>query len=69
MEMNGLFTVGALFPEFSNASSWRVFAAATLHAAAQQDFLPDGMWNELTTGYMQVSPFPLVSRFSPSSIE
>jgi hypothetical protein len=53
MEMNGLFTVGALSPEFSNASNWRIFAK-TLHERAQQDFLPDGMWNELTTGYMQV---------------
>jgi Heparinase II/III N-terminus len=55
MEMNGLFTVGALFPEFANGTSWRRFAAETLHEGAQQDFLPDGMWNELTTGYMQVT--------------
>ena len=54
MEMNGLFTVGALFPEFLNATTWRKFAAETLHEGAQEDFLPDGMWDELTTGYMQV---------------
>lgn len=54
MEMNGLFTVGALFPEFNNATIWRKFAAETLHQGAQEDFLPDGLWNELTTGYMQV---------------
>jgi hypothetical protein len=55
MEMNGLFTVGALFPEFANASIWRKYAAQQLYELSKEDFLPDGMWNELTTGYMQVS--------------
>eukprot|EP01113_Clastostelium_recurvatum_P011051 TRINITY_DN1556_c0_g1_i1.p1 TRINITY_DN1556_c0_g1~~TRINITY_DN1556_c0_g1_i1.p1 ORF type:complete len:700 (-),score=128.36 TRINITY_DN1556_c0_g1_i1:219-2318(-) len=55
MEMNGLFTVGALFPEFSHAPSWRKFAATQLFEETRADFLPDGMWYELTTGYDQVS--------------
>jgi hypothetical protein len=55
MEMSGLYTVGALFPEFKEASDWRNFAASTLAAEVEVQFLPDGGHVELTPGYHLVA--------------
>ena len=55
MEMSGLYTVGALFPEFREASDWRAFASATLAADVARQFLPDGGQVELTPGYHNVA--------------
>jgi hypothetical protein len=51
MEMAGLYTTGGLFPEFKEAADWRDFAARTMAAEADKQFLPDGGQVELTPGY------------------
>ena len=55
MEMSGLYTVGALFPEFRDASEWRKFASSTLAADVARQFLPEGGQVELTPGYHNVA--------------
>jgi hypothetical protein len=60
MEMAGLYTAGALFPEFSAASDWRSYAAGrvaamTDPASAECQFQADGFHNEQTPGYHQVA--------------
>jgi hypothetical protein len=55
MEMNGLYTVGAVFPEFREAAAWRNDAAGRMYALEKSQFLPDGAQEELTTGYHNVS--------------
>lgn len=51
MEMNGLYTVGALFPEFREAGTWRSFAAKRLRDELDIQVYPDGAQNELAPGY------------------
>jgi hypothetical protein len=51
MEMAGLYTTGAVFPEFKESSEWRDFAARTMAAEADKQFLPDGGQVELTPAY------------------
>ena len=55
MEMSGLYTVGALFPEFKEAKAWRTFAADKLYQEMATQFLPDGAQVELTPGYHNVA--------------
>ncbi len=55
MEMNGLYTVGAVFPEFTQAKLWRSFALESLEREQHRQFLPDGFQFELTTGYHNVA--------------
>lgn len=55
MEMNGLYTAGALFPEFTNAKDWRDYAARRLYDDISVQFLPDGAQYELTPGYHNVA--------------
>ncbi|EIP98319.1 Heparinase II/III-like protein [Opitutaceae bacterium TAV1] len=55
MEMNGLYSIGVVFPEFAEAASWRRQAIDRLHAEVQTQFLPDGAHYELTPGYHQVA--------------
>jgi len=55
MEMSGLYSVGALFPEFKDAGEWRSFAAGKLAEQAQLQFLPDGAQDELSTEYQNVA--------------
>jgi len=55
MEMSGLYSVGALFPEFKEAADWRSFAADKLAAEARTQFLPDGAQDELSTEYQNVA--------------
>ena len=51
MEMSGLYTVGALFPELDEAAEWRTFAAQTLKDEQDIQFVPDGWHIELAPGY------------------
>ncbi len=51
MEMRGLFTFGAMFPEFKEAADARRYAVKTLYNSAKGMLLEDGFLNELTTGY------------------
>lgn len=55
MEMNGLYSVGVLFPEFKNAKEWRNYAVTRLAEEAQSQFLADGAHKELSTGYQNVA--------------
>jgi hypothetical protein len=55
MEMSGLYSVGALFPEFKDAAEWRNFAAGKLAEEARTQFLPDGAQDELSTEYQNVA--------------
>lgn len=55
MEMNGLYTTGALFPEFRDAAGWRRQAIDKLYAELTTQFLPDGAQIELTPGYHNVA--------------
>jgi hypothetical protein len=54
-EMAGLYTVGALFPEFKEAYGWRAFAIAKSYGQETEQFLPDGAQFELSTGYHNVA--------------
>ena len=51
MEMNGLFTFAAMFPEFKVASANRKHAVKKVYDSVKEMFLPDGFLNELTNSY------------------
>lgn len=55
MEMNGLYTVGVVFPEFAEAQLWRDTGTEILSQQMQQQFLPDGAQYELTPAYHNVA--------------
>ena len=55
MEMAGLYTVGALYPELSEAAGWRALAAQKLYEQQSVQFLPDGWHYELSPGYHAVA--------------
>ncbi len=55
MEMAGLYTVGAYFPEFKEAAAWRNAALQRMEAEETAQFLPDGAQNELSTMYHNVA--------------
>lgn len=50
-EMNGLYTVGVLFPEFRKAAEWRSVAAEELYREEVEQFYPDGSQKELAPSY------------------
>ena len=51
MEMAGLYTIGAVFPEFKAAKAWRRYAIDLCYRELETQFTPDGAQIELTTGY------------------
>lgn len=55
MESNGLYHVGALFPEFKDAERWRNVALERLRKELDVQVYPDGAQFELTPGYHNVS--------------
>ena len=55
LEMSGLYSIGAVYPEFKDASSWRSFAAGTLAEQSHKQFLPDGGRVELSSSYQDVA--------------
>jgi len=55
MEMSGLYTIGAVFPEFKDAKAWRAQAADMLRQQQTQQFLPDGAQFELSPMYHNVA--------------
>jgi hypothetical protein len=55
MEMSGLYSVGAVLPEFKDSSEWRTYAAAALAEAGRNQFLPDGAQVELSSNYQEVA--------------
>ena len=50
-EMNGLYTVGALFPELQSAEIWRKVSVAELYKEETDQFYPDGSQKELAPAY------------------
>jgi len=54
-ELGGLYTVGAVFPEFKEAADWRSLAVAGMERERAAQFLPDGAQYELTPGYHEIS--------------
>jgi hypothetical protein len=74
IEMNGLYSIGAEFPEFKEAEEWRNYAATTMSEEGMKQFLPDGAQIELSSGYQNValdSVFSIadVARWSGTSAE
>jgi hypothetical protein len=55
MEANGLYHVGAMFPEFKEAKTWRDTGIGRLYKELDIQVYPDGAQIELSTGYHQVS--------------
>jgi autotransporter-associated beta strand protein len=55
MEMSGLYTVGALYPEMTEATDWRTFASDKLYGEQTNQFYPDGVQKELSPGYHGVA--------------
>ncbi len=55
MEANGLFHIGVLFPEFTDAAAWRKTAIDRLYAELDKQVYPDGAQIELAAGYHNVS--------------
>jgi len=55
MESNGLYHVGALFPEFREAQNWRETALGRLYKELTAQVYPDGAQIELAPGYHGVS--------------
>ena len=51
MEMNGLFTFAAMFPEFKVSAANRKRAISEVYEKTREMFLPDGYLNELTNSY------------------
>jgi hypothetical protein len=55
MEANGLYHVGALFPEFKDAALWRETAIDRLDRELDVQVYPDGVQYELAPGYHGVA--------------
>ncbi len=55
MEMSGLYTVAALYPELNQATGWRQFASQKLYNEETNQFYPDGVQKELSPGYHGVT--------------
>ena len=55
MELNGLYTTAAVFPEFRKSAEWRKYAMDRLYEELDAQFLPDGAQVELTPGYANVA--------------
>ena len=53
--MNGLFTVGAIFPELKKAAAWRRFAIDTMAAEMDRQWYPDGVYTEYSPSYHQTA--------------
>lgn len=63
MEMNGLATVGIMFPEFKESGTWREFALTRLDSELNRQVYPDGAQTELTTSYHNVALSNMVVPF------
>jgi len=53
-EMNGLFNVGLLFPEFKKSAAWCQYGSQKLYNEEHVQFYPDGSQKELTPHYQGV---------------
>ena len=57
MESNGLAHVGIMFPEFKESKAWRDRAMSRLEDQIRCNIFPDGMLEELATGYHLTAAF------------
>lgn len=55
MEMDGLFHIGILFPEFKQSEEWCRFASEKMYEEEKNQFYEDGAQIELAPGYHGVS--------------
>ena len=55
MEVNGLFHIAVMLPEFTDAAAWLATARERLVEAQKAQVYPDGAQIELTTGYHGVT--------------
>ena len=55
MEMNGLFHIGVLFPEFKESAEWCRYAGDRLYEEEKVQIYPDGAQVELAPGYHGVT--------------
>lgn len=61
MEMNGLYKVAVMFPEFKKASQWEQYATQSLYEEIERQFYPDGAQKELAPGYHGVALRSIIS--------
>jgi len=55
MEMNGVYTFAAKFPDFPEAAAWRRESAQVFSDALRAQVLPDGLHDELSPDYHSVA--------------
>jgi hypothetical protein len=55
MELSGLATVAAAWPEFRESPSWIAYAKETMTKSLQEQVYPDGVQTELTSSYHTVA--------------
>lgn len=55
MEISGLATVAAYWPEFKESSDWLAYSIDTMAASMKEQVYPDGVQAELTSHYHQVA--------------
>ena len=68
MEMNGLYSVGSVFPEFKEAASWRAMAVEKLYADQKVQFLPDGAQVEGTPGYHNIAISSILNLYDRAAL-
>lgn len=64
MEMNGLFHIGTLFPEFKDAAEWRSYSSGRLYDEMNIQVYPDGAQRELAPNYHGVSLHNFIGTYS-----
>ncbi|MFA6813845.1 MAG: alginate lyase family protein, partial [Bacteroidaceae bacterium] len=55
MEISGLATIAAYFPEYKLSGEWMNYAIKTMTASMKEQVYPDGVQNELTSHYHRVA--------------
>lgn len=69
MEMSGLYTTAALFPEIRTSGEWRVYATMRLLGEQTNQFYPDGVQKELSPGYHGVAVGNILQIYSVAALE
>jgi autotransporter-associated beta strand protein len=69
MEMSGLYTVGALYPEVKDAATWRAFAGQKLYSEETNQFFADGVQKELSPGYHGVALGNILTIYNVAALE
>ena len=69
MEMSGLYTVGALYPELTEAAGWRTLAAQKLYVEETNQFYLDGVQKEMSPGYHGVALGNILTIYNVAALE